>query len=69
MIKIFGGFLTILFLLIVITLLTCIPVWLLWNWLMPTIFGLKTITLIQSWGLVFLCNLLFKTTASNKKEN
>jgi hypothetical protein len=26
-----------------------IPVMLLWDWLMPTIFGLKEITLMQAW--------------------
>ncbi len=34
---------------------------LLWDWLMPTIFGLPTITFWQSCGLNLLCSLLFKT--------
>lgn len=32
---------------------------LLWNWLMPSIFGLKTITFWQAFGLVVLAKLLF----------
>ena len=36
-------------------------VMLLWNWLMPPIFGLTTITFWQAWGLVILAHLLFKT--------
>jgi hypothetical protein len=32
----------------------------LWNWLMPTIFGLPEITYWQSVGLFILCHLLFK---------
>jgi hypothetical protein len=30
----------------------------LWNWLMPDIFGLKTITIWQAWGLLLLAHLL-----------
>ncbi len=32
---------------------------LLWNWLMPDIFGLRTITYLQALGLLLLCRLLF----------
>ncbi len=35
-------------------------VMLLWNWLMPTIFGLPEITYWQGWGLVLLAHILFK---------
>jgi len=30
--------------------LMALPTWLLWNWLVPEIFGLKTITLLQAFG-------------------
>ena len=43
-------------------------VMLLWNWLMPAIFGLRTITYWQSWGLVLLAHLLFKTGYVNSHE-
>jgi hypothetical protein len=33
----------------------------LWNWLMPDIFGLPTISFWQAWGLVVLSHILFKT--------
>lgn len=33
---------------------------LLWNWLMPAIFGLTTISYLQAWGLILLSHLLFK---------
>ena len=33
---------------------------LLWNWLMPEIFGLPSITYWQALGLLVLCHLLFK---------
>ena len=35
-------------------------VMLLWNWLMPDIFGLKVINYWQAWGLFLLSTLLFK---------
>jgi hypothetical protein len=35
-------------------------VMLLWNWIMPAVFGLSTITFWQAWGLVILAHLLFK---------
>lgn len=36
-------------------------VMLLWNWLMPEIFGLTKITYWQGWGLVILAHILFKS--------
>ncbi len=35
-------------------------VMLLWNWLMPEIFGLPAITYWQGWGLVLLSHILIK---------
>ena len=35
-----------------------IPLWLLWNWLMPYIFGLPTLNIIQMFGLSILITLL-----------
>ena len=35
-------------------------VMLLWNWLMPEIFGLKQLNYWQAWGLLVLCWILFK---------
>ena len=32
-------------------LISSIPFWLLWNWLIPDIFGLPNITLLQAFGL------------------
>lgn len=31
-----------------------IPAWLLWNWLMPTIFQLPKLSLIQALGLILM---------------
>jgi len=35
-------------------------VMLLWNWLMPEIFGLRSLTYWQAWGLLALSTILFK---------
>ena len=37
----------------------------LWNWLMPSIFGLGEITYWQAWGLVLLSHILFKGSRDN----
>ena len=39
--------------------ITAFPVKWLWNWLVPEIFGLKPISALQAWGLVFLLHMLF----------
>ena len=44
-------------------------VMLLWNWLMPPIFGLTTITFWQAWGLVVLAHLLFKAGHGHKHDH
>jgi len=46
---------------VLMSLVLSLPVMWLWGWLMPTMFGLKEITLLQAWGLNFLCSLLFKS--------
>ncbi len=48
-----------------------IAVMLLWNWLLPTLFGFPEITYWQAVGLFVLCHLLFKgpsTGGSNKNS-
>lgn len=37
-----------------------IPSYFLWNWLMPVIFGIKTITFFQAWAITFLQWILFR---------
>ena len=41
---------------------------LLWNWLMPEIFGLPTINLWQAFCLTWLCNILFKPFPKTRNE-
>ena len=40
----------------------------LWNWLMPTIFGLTTITPWQGAGIFVLCDILFKPIGHNSSK-
>ena len=46
-----------------------IPLCLLWNWLMPHIFGLPKLTLIESFGLSVLISLLSPRKVSLGKAN
>lgn len=45
-----------------------LPVMLLWDWIMPKLFHLQEITLLQSLGLVMLCSLLFKSSSSSSNK-
>ncbi len=36
-----------------------VPTWLLWNWLIPDLFGVQPVSLIESLGLVLLVGCLF----------
>lgn len=50
--------------------LLAIPTMYLWNWLMPKIFNLTTITYWQAWGLSLLASLLFgKINLNSKKDD
>ena len=44
------------------------PLMLLWNWLIPTIFGLPEITLWQALGLSLLTTILFNSPPSINKS-
>ena len=44
-------------------------VMLLWNWLMPELFGLKRVSYWQAWGLLALCSILFKGMGSSGSSN
>ncbi|MFC1655981.1 hypothetical protein ACFL3C_03865 [Patescibacteria group bacterium] len=58
------GFLVVIF---VLGLIFAIPTWLLWNWLMPVIFGLPAISLLQALGLNLLAGFLFKSSTKVEK--
>lgn len=35
-----------------------LPVWFMWNWLIPTIFGLPYIDVLEAWGLLAFALLI-----------
>lgn len=45
------------------------PIKWLWNWLMPTIFGLKTITVWQAWGLMVLSGFLLRSSSTTESSS
>ncbi len=53
---------------IVTSLIAAIPVYFLWNWLIPDIFGLTTISFIQAVGLCFLVQSLLPSSSTVKKN-
>jgi len=55
-------------LVILMALLFSLPTMWLWNWLMPTIFGLTKIGFSQALGINILCGLLFKSYSSNNSK-
>jgi len=68
-----SNFLTMLFWGIVFIAVVCLilglPVWILWNLLVPSLFGLPPIGFWEAVGLNVLCSLLFKDNTSLSKVN
>jgi hypothetical protein len=60
--------LTIVGLVVLLVMLLGIPLQLLWNWLMPSIFGLKYITFWEAVGLNAISSILFKSNINIKKN-
>lgn len=53
----------------VIAAIAAIPVYYLWNWLMPAIFGVVKISLPQAIGISCLTGFLFKSSGSSKSSS
>tara|TARA_Y100001938_G_C7767357_1_gene271538 strand:+ start:116 stop:352 length:237 start_codon:yes stop_codon:yes gene_type:complete len=66
----FGGGLLAFVMLVILGIFFILPFWLLWNWLMP-LFGLPTLTLLQSIGLYVLIRIIlfeYNYTDTNKRK-
>jgi hypothetical protein len=50
----------------ILALLFGLLVMLLWNWVMPDIFGLGTLGYWQAWGLVLMAHILFKAASGQR---
>ena len=61
--------LIVIFSLLAVALILGLPVMLLWNWLMPIIFGIKYITFWQAVGVNILCSILFKSNGTSNNNN
>lgn len=66
--KIIGAVVLVLLLLVIMALLISVPLWLLWNWLIPVVFpgeGIAhSITLLQAFGIALFSGILFKSASS-----
>lgn len=51
-----------------ISLLFALPTMILWNWLMPAVFGITKIGFWQAWGINFLSGILFKSSTTSSKK-
>lgn len=66
--KILGAFILLYITLAIVGIIIGFPLMWLWNWLMPELFGLKTITFWQAVGLYLLAGLLIRGSTSTSKE-
>lgn len=66
---IFIGICAIIGYIVVIAAVLALPIWLLWNWLMPGIFGLPQINILQALGLSLLSGCLFGGKTSKSRDN
>ena len=53
---------------VLVAVISALPVMLLWNALMPDLFGLAQIGFWQALGLSCLCSILFKSSSSSSKK-
>ena len=71
-IKIVGAIVLVIMSLFLFCLLISIPVWLLWNWIIPVVFpgeGIAhSITLLQALGITLLCGCLFKSSSASVRN-
>jgi hypothetical protein len=58
------GVITIIWFALVYTL----PVWFLWNWLIPRIFGSPKLSILQSLGILLLTGFLFRGSYNTKND-
>ncbi len=65
-----GAVVVVVFTACLIALVMAVPVYYLWNWIMPNLLTVplfKEITLWQALGLSLLCSFLFKSSHTSKK--
>ena len=50
-----------------LSILFCFPLMWSWNYVMPYLFGLKTLSWGQAWCLSFVCGILIKSSQTSVK--
>lgn len=63
-----GGLLAVIGFISAVVIIFTFPFWLLWNWLMP-IFGLPTLTILQTFGMLVLLQIVFGNIFGNVKND
>jgi hypothetical protein len=63
-----GAVIMLMVVVIVVSLVVAVPVYYLWNWLMPSIFDIKAVSLWEAWGLAVLSGFFFKSSAASKSK-
>ena len=66
--KVIEAILLVVGLLFLYALILAFPTMILWNWLMPKLFGLTQIDIFQAIGLNFLSGILLKSNVNVKKD-
>jgi len=56
-------------LILALLVISAIPLFFLWNWLMPIIFGVTKITFVQAIGVNVLAHILFGSKGNGKSKN
>jgi len=64
----FSAIFGIVIMLLIAAAIFAIPVYFLWNWIIPQVFGLPELTLFQAWGMLTLCQFLFKSTVKKSRD-
>lgn len=54
-------------LLVGLSALGAVPLYFLWNWLVPALTGWKALTFLQAWGISLLFGIIFKTRVTVRK--
>lgn len=68
LLKTIGAFLGFVGLMVVWVLVTTLPVQILWNLLVPELFGLPKLGFWQTFGLLVLVNLIFNRSTTKKND-
>ena len=65
--KVIAAGILLLFAAFALSLLMALPTMWLWNWLVPSIFGLREVGLLEAFGLNLLSSMFFSHTTSSSK--